>query len=220
MAGKGLFALWLVTLAAAVGAGYHFFLRDQGADGGGPEAVEVSWPPRFGRHDTVATVIPQNARPLINMAVSTENATQVLGADGRFWPREGDYSGTCTTSAGELKKTAKVTDFGFLWEDESKSKKVGWAYVVTEGELLVPVELFRKPPTRAYVENSYECEDFGDKYILVRLDPAKGHRLHIVDRGQGYWVTAGFVGTTAHVAGAALKRRQDGWYHGGRKAGD
>ena len=184
----------------------------------GPDGASVSWPPRSGRHDAAAASIPPDAKARITMYVE-ETGDRILGSDGRFWPVEGSSAeGTCTTRAGEIEKTAKASRVGFVYADASKAKKVGYAVVLTEGEMIVPIELFAKPPKDRYVENSYACEDFGDRHLLIRLDPARGHGLHVIKTGGGWWVTAGFAGTRAEVEGVVLKRRLDGWYEGDRLA--
>lgn len=80
--------------------------------------------------------------------------------------------------------------------------------------------LFQGQPTDMYVENRYEAEDFGDRHILVRLDPTKSHRVCIVRSGSGFFPTVGFVGSKAELQGVVIERQKDGWYQGSRKIGN
>ena len=85
---------------------------------------------------------------------------------------------------------------------------------MTAGELILPRSLFADPPTNIFVQNSFEIESFGDKYVLIHLDPAKSHRLCFLENDGAKIPTAGYIGSKAEVGGTILERKVDGWYRG------
>jgi hypothetical protein len=181
----------------------------------------VQWPPRSGEHDTEAASIPDQAQPQIGVPRDdpiSYSGMQTPGPDGQFWPLRGSFmitGGSYQCKVADIEKRAKLTDWAYVYKDDTRTEKAGWAICATSGQMLLPKALFLNPREGLYAENHYVAEDFGEKYILVRLDPAKGHRVCIL--ANGYFPTVGCLGSKVDVGGITIERRKDGWYSGTRR---
>ncbi|MBN1587625.1 MAG: hypothetical protein JW937_09415 [Candidatus Omnitrophica bacterium] len=191
---------------------------------GQPETV--SWPPATGVNDELAARIPEDAQLIGGIAEDdplSQEGMSVLGADGNFWPQKGEMritGGSMRTQVGEFEKRAKFTDWDFVYKDKNQTEKLAWGATLTSGDLLLPVEFLTQAPEGIYAENRFEVQDFGDKFVLVHLDPAKGHRVCVLSGGSNMYPTIGAVGSVAELDGVAVTRREDGWYQGSRKVSE
>lgn len=119
--------------------------------------------------------------------------------------------GALVSKLGPITKNAHWGDWNEAWSDPSHKSRFGWGYCVTAGEVILPRSAFEHQPSNRYAQNAYEIQPFGDKFVLIRLDPAKAHRLCWLDGGG---TTAAWIGSKAEVNGNVLERRADGWYLG------
>jgi hypothetical protein len=113
-----------------------------------------------------------------------------------------------------VERKANWGDWDFVYADSGLKQSAGWGNALTSGELILPRELFLNIPTDKFVQNSFEIESFGERFVLIRLDPAKGHKLVFLKSGGAQTPTAGYVGSKAEVGGKVLERKADGWYSG------
>ena len=122
--------------------------------------------------------------------------------------------GALVSTLGTIKKKAKFKDWDFVYEDTTRTKKGGWGPLLVHGEMIVPKSLFSSQ--LSYVsQNSFEAESFGEKYVLIRLDSTKGHRLCFWELPDGSrFATVGIIGTKVEVGGNIVERKADGWYLG------
>lgn len=202
-----------------------------------PAVKVLSWLPTTSANDAVAAKIPPNARlsfrvpkddPLKFDASGGGWGNAKIDTLGRITPTEPTdkksykvTGGTLVSSLGAIEKRAKYGDWEFAFEDAARTKKVGWGYCLTAGELLLPRSMIANPPLQVYGVDAFEVTSFGKDYLLVKLDPKKAHRFCFVQRSQGgEFPSAGGPGTRIEVAGKLYERRVDGWYLGATKVPD
>jgi hypothetical protein len=182
-----------------------------------------SWLPSSEAHAAEVGRIPQGAKYSLYIPEETPLKTHSEAPGGidsylNFVPTVKKSlvvdGGTLVSELGPVRKTAKWGDWAEVWKDSSRSVRVGWGYCVTSGEIMLPRSVFEAPPPDKFVQNAFEIEPFGDGNVLIRLDPAKGHRLCFFEGDNGKLATAGWVGSKAEVSGKVLERRADGWYSG------
>jgi hypothetical protein len=183
----------------------------------------VKWPPRTGKHDNETRTLSKEAK--VSCRISQNDPIQYSGSktlsptvSGLMLPND-DFKingGTIISKLGDIEKTAKVTDWDFVYEDASLKNKINWGPCLTKGELILPLSLFENPPYKMYVNNFFEAEDYGEKHILIRLDATKNHRLFMVDQE----LTVGWVGTKISLNDKIIERHKDGWYYGKQKIFD
>lgn len=184
---------------------------------------EIVWPPRTGKHNTEAAKLPNKAQVAIGFSETDPFKQEGMGdIDENFntTPREGSYhvQGTLVTKIGEIKKEARITDWAFIHTYPKNEKTKVWGYYITSGEMLIPKSLLMIAPPDMKVDNLFECEDFGDDFILIRLDPTKGHKLCLIGI-KNVTVTAGFIGSKVGIEGTVIERKLDGWYSQNKKIG-
>jgi hypothetical protein len=199
------------------------------------ETDSLSWIPRTDKYSSEASKISAAADLLyIIPKKSPLRSTGSGGIDsyGNFVPRTDKQSlmvfgGTLASRVGitnvEASREASFGSWDFIYADTGKSNVVGWGYSLTNGEVIVSREQFRRAPTNRVVFNRFEIETFGDKYLIIRLDPRKRDSLCLFDEsGQSRSVgalwgpfpvipTAGYVGSTADVGGTLYERTAHGW---------
>lgn len=204
--------------------------QDRASESAEVKLDEWSWLPNSNRHDAELAQIPRDAE--LELMIPKE---QPLTAKSSGWGKvrtgfefvptdNKSYAvsgGALLSRLGGIEKKATWGDWDFVYGSARKEQTPmpQWGYTITSGEILLPRSVFVSPPTDAYVENSFEIEAFGDSYVLIHLDPAKGHRLCFLQVGRSQLPTAGFIGTKAEVNGKTLERRADGWYRFNVKGG-
>jgi hypothetical protein len=197
------------------------------ADAKGVEAKldDWSWLPKSSKHETEVAQIPKDAQFDLFIPKAEALAAKSLGwgwvdSSFNFTPAEKkSYSvlgGALVSRIGRFEKKAKWGGWDFV-DDAAGTEHRGWGYSLTSGEILLPRSAFDSPPTNTSVKNSFEIEAFGDNYVLIRLDLAKGHRLCFLKVGRLQLPTAGYIGTRAEVEGRIFERRVGGWYLGAKK---
>jgi len=192
--------------------------------GGRSGAGDVTWPPRSHKNDQEASQIPADAKVGYNIPRSdpmTQQGTGGIDTYGNFVPREGFEitGGSLISTVGPVKRTAKFGSWAWVYKDAAKAKKHGWGPCLTSGEIIVAKSDLLSPAMQGLGDNRFEVEDLGDRYFIIRLDPAKGHRLCILRTPSGNVFTAGFQGTRVDCQGQVVQRRADGWYVGDEKLG-
>ncbi len=184
-----------------------------------------SWLPKSSKHEAEVAQIPKDAQfdlfiPKPEALTAKSLAWGWVDSSFNFTPAEKKsfsvLGGALVSRIGPLEKKANWGGWDFI-DDAAGTEHRGWGYSLTSGEILLPRSTFDSPPTNTSVKNSFEIEAFGDNYILIRLDPAKGHRLCFLKVGRLQLPTAGYIGTQAEVDGRILERRADGWYLGTKK---
>lgn len=199
------------------------------------ETDSLSWIPRTGKYTLESSKISPGAKLLYYIPKNSPlRSTGSGGVDSNlnFVPRSDKRSirvlgGTLVSVAGvtsvEASRKASFGSWDFIYADARRSKVVGWGYSLTSGEVIVSREQFRRAPTNRVVFNRFEIEAFGDKYLLIKLDPRKGDSLCLFDEsGQSRNVgvmwgplqfvpTAGYVGSIADAGGKAYERTAGGW---------
>jgi hypothetical protein len=184
-----------------------------------------SWLPKTTKHDAEIAQIPPNAEIGFSIPKDEPLDAESVGFGMRVDPYgnmtpvdKGSYvvkGGALVSKLGSIEKKAKWGDWDFVYEDASHTKKAGWGPSLTSGEILLPRKWFLDPPTDRFVQNSFEIESFGDDYVLIHLDPTKGHRLCFMKIGSSNkQQTAAFIGSKAEVNGKVFERKADGWYSG------
>lgn len=184
---------------------------------------EIIWPPRTSKHDIEAARLPANTQVMLEFSktdpLKQEGMTDI---DENFntTPQEGSYrvSGTIISKIGTIQKEARITDWTFIRRYPQNEKTKVWGYYVTSGEMLIPKSSLMKASPEMQVSNLFECEDFGENFILIKLDPAKGHKLCLLV-ARGITITAGFIGSKVNVEGLMIERKSDGWYNQNKKIG-
>jgi hypothetical protein len=191
-----------------------------------PKLDKWSWLPQTHQNDAAAAQIPQGATisffiPENEPLDTKSNGWGGISSTGEFVPTDKkSYTvkgGALEATIGPIVKKAHWGDWGFVYADEAHSQKVGWGNSLTSGDLLLPKKVFLDPPADRFVQNSYEVEPFGNDYVVIHLDPAKGHRLCFMKVNGGTFPTAGYLGSKAEVGGNVLTRKADGWYLGNRQ---
>jgi hypothetical protein len=182
-----------------------------------------SWLPKTSKHDAEVAQIPKNTQILFfipkDEPLDAESVGYGMKIDPYFNMTPIDKKsyivkgGALVSKLGPIEKKAKWGDWDFVYEDASHTKKAGWGECLTSGEILLPRNWCEEaPPTNFIVQNSFEIESFGDDYVLIHLDPTKGHRLCFIRSGVSQAPTAGYIGSKAEVDGKTLERKADGWY--------
>ena len=189
------------------------------------------FPPRSGKNDAAATDLTSNSRLEAQIPdddpLRPEGETQprggAWGEGGIFLsmiPVEGKFKitgGTFETYIGNIRKRAKFTDWDRVYRDGTKDI-IAWAAMLTEGEILIPKVLISHTPRTLAIKNHYALEDFGPHFFLIRLDPAKRHRLGLFRGDNGQWnITSDYIGGLVDVNQRTIERKQDGWYEGSQK---
>jgi hypothetical protein len=186
---------------------------------------EWSWLPGSSKHEADVAQISKDAElelfiPKDDPLASKSVGWGKVGTAFNFIPTEKKSyvvsGGALVSKIGAIEKKAKWGDWDFV-QDAAHPQHVSWGHSLTSGEVLLPRAIFVSIPTDAVVQNSFEIEAFGDTYVLIRLDPAKGHRLCFLQVGRLQLPTAGYVGTKAEVDGKILERKTDGWYLSSKK---
>jgi len=179
---------------------------------------KIKWPPQTGKNDSLFATIPSDAE--LNISIPEDDpinfsGTEELGSDGKFLPRKGSYfitGGSLVTELGQIKKIAKFNGWDYVYNDEKHKDIYHWGPCLVHGELLIPSKLFSNQTSDLFVNNYYECEDFGEKYILVKLDSTKNHKIVVISKRGGFMITVGLPGSKAQVENVIFQRKIDGWY--------
>ena len=199
------------------------------------EPDPLSWIPRTGKYTSESSKISPSAKLLYYIPKNSPlRSTGSGGIDSNlnFVPRSDKRSirvlgGTLVSVVGitsvEASRKASFGSWGFIYADARRSKVVGWGYSLTNGEVIVSREQFRRAPTNRVVFNRFRIEAIGDKYLLIKLDPRKGDSLCLFDEGGQsrdvgvmwgpfqFVPTAGYVGSVADVGDKVYKRTAGGW---------
>lgn len=183
-----------------------------------------SWLPVTHTHDAEAARIPRDAA--LSLFIPKDDPLEA-GSDGgwggidtfgNFTPTDRKSyvvkGGSLVSKIGPIERRAKFGDWDVLYSDAARTQRAGWGNCLTSGEILVPRETFADPSADLYAQNSFAIETFGPTYLLVRLDPARKHKLCFLEQGGGQMLTAGVLGSKAEVGTRVLERRADGWYAG------
>jgi hypothetical protein len=184
-----------------------------------------SWLPKTTKHDAALAQVPKDAE--IDLTIPKDEPLEAGGGlfkiDERgnpIMPDDDSYvvkGGALVSKLGAIEKKAMWGGWDFIYADSARTQKVAFGNSLTSGEVLLPRELLLDPPTNRIVQNAFEIESFGDKYVLIRLNQAKGHRLCFMQDGRAKIPTAGYIGSKAEVDGKVLERKADGWYSGTTK---
>jgi len=185
---------------------------------------EWSWLPPTTKHDAEVAQIPKDSTIEFSIPENEPLKTDSGGGwggisdNGEFVPRDKKSyyvrGGALVSNVGPVKRKAEWGDWDFVYADADLKQHAGWGNALTSGELILPRKVFLDIPADKFVQNSFEIESFGDRFVLIRLDPAKGHRLVFLKSGGSQVPTAGYVGSKAEVGGKILERKLDGWYAG------
>jgi hypothetical protein len=175
----------------------------------------TEWPPRTGLHDVQATK-EINAELKNEVDIKTNIFETTDGSGGFKINKESSkISGTVKSRLGSTVREARFGAFGDIFSDPVMTKHISDAYLLTSGEILLPVsELFNEPPHSAYVQNRFDIIDFGPRYVLLNLDPAKKHQLAFIPGEDGFIGTTYWLGTKAEFQNNIVERKEDGWYAG------
>ena len=189
-----------------------------------------SWLPKAPQNDAEAATIPSGSDPSYELLkedpLGFKGITKLTSSFGSYPADRTSFSitgGTLATTVGGVSRKAKMRDWDYLYEDAAFLKStIEWGPCATDGELLLPRSAFENTPTDRYASNYFAAEAFGDRFVLVKLDPAKGHRLLIqgLGSGEGANFTAGYIGSKVQVGNRVLERKADGWYQGKKKVSD
>ena len=87
------------------------------------------------------------------------------------------------SKVGPVKRKAKWGDWDFVYAGADLKQRAGWGNALTSGELILPRNQFLNIPTDKFVQNSFEIESFGDRFVLIRLHLAKGNKLVFIKSG-------------------------------------
>jgi len=180
----------------------------------------ILWPPCTGKNDQEAATIPTGAKSYAAGAGEIRYGGSLVlsnSGNGIMLPIEKEFeinSGTFVSGIGTIQRKASFTDWAYIYKDQSRQEKVNWGPCLTQGEIVFPISIFENAPDNMFVENHFEAEDFGKKHILIRLNPAKDHRLCMIFARDGLHTTAGYMGTKMELAGKTVERGKDGWYQG------
>lgn len=192
---------------------------------GAPSVLDKwSWLPASHAHDAEAARIPKDAvssffiPPDDPLTTGSEGGWGGIDTFGNFTPTDRKSyvvkGGSVVSQLGPVERKAKFGDWDVFYADAGRQKRAGWGNCLTSGEVLLPREAFADPAPDLYGQNSFAIETFGPTYLLIRLDPARKHKLCFLERGGGQALTAGILGSKADVGGRVLERRIDGWYDG------
>jgi ankyrin repeat protein len=183
-----------------------------------------SWLPGTGKHDSEVALIPKDSPVQFSIPENEPLKTDSGGgwggisSDGEFVPRDKKSyfvrGGALVSKVGPVERKAKWGDWDFVYSDAELKKHAAWGNALTSGELILPRIVFLNVPTNKFVQNSFEIESFGNRFVLIRLDPAKGHKLVFLKNGNSLIATAGYIGSKAEVGGKILERKPAGWYAG------
>ena len=183
-----------------------------------------SWLPASTRYSAEADSIPKGTQASFHIPredplnFKSDGGWGGLDTHGNFVPTDRkSYTvkgGTLISSLGSVQRSAKYGDWDIVYSDVQRTKRAGWGHCLTSGEILMPRLAFGDPPSDMFVQNSYEVEPFGDAFVLIRLDPAKQHKLCFMTNGNSDLSTVYYLGTRAEVGGKVLERKSDGWYAG------
>lgn len=185
---------------------------------------EWSWLPTTAKHNEEIAQIQKDFSISFSIPPNEPLKTDSGGgwggvsATGEFVPKDKNSyfvrGGSLVSKVGPVERKAKWGDWDFVYTDAGLKQHAGWGNALTSGELILPRELFLNIPTDKFVQNSFEIESFGERFVLIRLDPAKGHKLVFLKLGDSQLPTAGYIGSKAEVGGKILERKADGWYSG------
>jgi hypothetical protein len=185
---------------------------------------EWSWLPTTAAYDEEVSKIPKDAAISFTIPENEPVLTDSGGgwggisSSGEFVPRDKKSyfvrGGALVSMVGPVKRKAKWGDWDFAYADADLKQHAGWGNALTSGEVILPRSQFLNIPADKFVQNSFEIESFGDRFVLIRLDPAKGHKLVFLKSGDSQIPTAGYIGSKAEVGGEILERKSDGWYAG------
>jgi len=209
------------------------------------ESGDLVTPPKTGKYDKEAMQIAAGTKSKIEIPegnpVIYDGIEETMG--GSFVPKKGNFrvkSGQLKSGIGPLEKSADFTSWEYIYKDSTKKEIIGWGPCVTGGEVLVSNIFIKSVPADRYVENIFEAEDYGNDCTLIKLDPAKGHKLCLfLDLRLPYSVngleksvmdgklsgrcaedkspddilisTAGYIGTKAEIQGVLYERKSKGW---------
>ena len=122
--------------------------------------------------------------------------------------------GSLISQLGPVKKTAQWGDWGVVWSDAQHNSRAGWGYCLTAGDLILPRPAFEHPPGDRFAQNFFTIEPYGDHYVLLHFNPARGQRVCWLGSPFSGGPTAAWVGSKAEINGQILERHADGWYAG------
>lgn len=183
---------------------------------------DSSWLPKNSRYSEEAGRIPEGAE-LVTMIPKDEplsqKGTMKITENFELYPDPENRTavsisgGALVSKVGEVEKKAIFRDWDFLYEDSAFTKPMTkWGPCLTSGQLLVERSAFTNSAEGVFARNFFVAESFGDRYVLITLDPAKGHRLCYLQSRGGHVFTGGLAGTRAEVDGRTLEKRADGWH--------
>lgn len=162
-------------------------------------------------------VLPAGASVSYQIPQSDPLTTQGDGGmdfNGNFVPKEGYKvtGGALNSVLGESTYIAKFGDWAKGYSNSQKTEELGWGHCLTSGEFVVARQTMQEPPIQGNIDNYFACESLNTDLLLIKLDPAKGHRLCFVQRDGGQIFTPGFSGTKVDYNGAVVVKMDDGWY--------
>lgn len=192
---------------------------------------EWSWIPSTASHDLEVAKIPHDATVRLSIPQDRPLATRSNGwaridiysvfqpLDKAFKPLSKDIyavlGGDLVTDLGDVKKTASFGSWDFVqWDDSSPYPY--WSHSLTSGEVILPNKTLLRP-NDLVSNNFYAVEKFGPQFILITIDPSKGHRLTWLKIGRLQIPTPGFIGSKAEIAGKIYECRREGWYLGEKR---
>ncbi|HEY0685594.1 MAG TPA: hypothetical protein VGD45_24865 [Steroidobacter sp.] len=195
-----------------------------------------SWLPRSTTHDEEASAIPKDAAVFYQIPkddplkaksggeTDTGGGWGRIDTQGNFVPTDKQsyvvQGGTLISSLGTIQKHAKYGDWDVVYANVERTERVGWGHCLTSGEILMPRNAFGEPPASMFVQNSFAVETFGADFVLIRMDPAKKHKLCFMQTGSSDVSTVSYIGTSAEVEGRVLERKADGWYFGKKRVSE
>ena len=181
----------------------------------------ASWLPETSRYDEEAAHIPEGAR-LTTMIpedepISEQASNMRLGSSFEMYPDDKTSivikGGALVSKVGDIEKRALFRSWDYLYEDAKFTKPLKkWGPSLTSGQLLVERDSFKSSFEGVYAQNSFIAEPFGKRFVLVTLDPAKGHRLCYLRTREGNVFTGGLAGTRAEVGGMIIEKGAKGWH--------
>jgi len=146
--------------------------------------TKIEWPPRTARIDNSASSIMPNAQ--LKLEIPKTALVKYSGAEesvgGIFVPIAGRFDvseGKLVSKVGPIEKEASFKAWGYVYSHGKNKEVIGWGPCLTSGELIVSNIFIKSVPSDRMVENSFNAEDFGPNYTLIKLEPSKGHRLCI-----------------------------------------
>ena len=150
----------------------------------------IVFPPRTGKNDELAVTL-EGAE--FKLKISKETPLTFAGerelGPNQFIPIDGAFTITGGVLVSKLGSVEMRATFG-AWSTIKNATGgiVGYGFDLTDGEVVLPNVFLSDPPSGLRVANSYEFEDLGEDYCIIKLDPRKEHRLtvqNIMKDGEG-----------------------------------